>query len=127
MKTTSQSNESELKSRPEQSSTDQTRRIDFKRRNKNRRLGTSALLDMLYWEARWLFKRAEVVGVWVWVTFPAKQPGGVTRTLSEFGFHWNRTRQAWQHPSGQFRDKLSVDHPRDIYGSYFPAGTLSTR
>jgi hypothetical protein len=67
------------------------------------------------------FKTAEVVGAWVWIKFKTKQPQDVTRVLSELGFHWNNTRQAWQHPCGTImRERANYD-PRRRYGSYFPA------
>jgi hypothetical protein len=39
--------------------------------------------------------------------------------LAELGFHWNNTRQAWQHPCGQFSTGSRQD-PRQKYQSYFP-------
>jgi hypothetical protein len=67
------------------------------------------------------FERAEVIGRWVWVQFTDKQPSEVTRVLAELGFHWNNTRQAWQHPCGLFRDRSVSFDPRQKYGSYFAA------
>ena len=40
--------------------------------------------------------------------------------LAQLGFHWNRERQAWQHPCGNFRLSSSQD-PHERYQSYFPA------
>ena len=48
------------------------------------------------------------------------QPRHVTAALSELGFHWNRKRQLWQHPCGQFVTGSRRD-PRDKYQTYFPA------
>jgi hypothetical protein len=64
---------------------------------------------------------AEVVGKWVWIQFAEKQPAGITSQLSELGFHWNNTRQAWQHPCGLHREVAATYDPRRRYGSYFAA------
>jgi hypothetical protein len=40
--------------------------------------------------------------------------------LAQIGFHWNRERQAWQHPCGQFRLSSASD-PHEKYASHFPA------
>jgi hypothetical protein len=40
--------------------------------------------------------------------------------LAQLGFHWNRERQAWQHPCGAFRLHGFQD-PHEKYESYFPA------
>jgi hypothetical protein len=41
--------------------------------------------------------------------------------LSELGFHWNNTRQAWQHPCGTIAFERANYDPRKRYGSHFPA------
>ncbi|MDD5139538.1 MAG: hypothetical protein PHY43_04660 [Verrucomicrobiales bacterium] len=64
---------------------------------------------------------AEVVGKWVWIQFSDKQPPTVTRVLAELGFHWNNTRQTWQHPCGTIPDERATYDPRQRYGSYFAA------
>jgi hypothetical protein len=116
-----QNQSSRLLSRPEQLSTGNRPRIDFKRRYANRFLKTETLLELLRRETPRFFEVAEVVGRWVWIQFDQKQPGEVTRVLAELGFHWNRSRQTWQHPCGLFRDKAASYDPREIYRSYFPA------
>jgi hypothetical protein len=63
---------------------------------------------------------AEVVGKWVWIQFDEQPPRHITAALSEFGFHWNRKRQLWQHPCGQFVPATRQD-PRQKYHAYFPA------
>ena len=107
----------------QQSSTrpDTRARINWARRNANRVLNTDALLALLRWEAPKFFELAEVVGKWVWIQFAEKQPPSVTSVLSEFGFHWNKHRQSWQHPCGLFRDQSAPFDPRTKYGSYFAA------
>jgi hypothetical protein len=113
---------SRLPNRPELSGTET--RIKFKRRKPNRSLDTDRLLALLRREAPSFFAVAEVVGKWVWIQFEQKQPAGVTRALSELGFHWNRKRQSWQHPCGLFRDMSVPFDPRRKYGSYFAADVM---
>ena len=87
----------------------------------NRSLDTERLLALLRSEVPKFYGLAEVVGKWVWIQFADKQPSEVTRVLAEFGFHWNRARQAWQHPCGLYRNVAATFDPRQKYGSYFPA------
>ncbi|HXT12911.1 MAG TPA: hypothetical protein VN873_15215 [Candidatus Angelobacter sp.] len=117
---------SELKSRPEQLNTAKTRlrRINFARRRVNRSLNTESLLSVLRNRAPRFFELAEVVGKWVWIQFADKQPAEVTRALAEYGFHWNRARQAWQHPCGVYRKVAANYDPRARYGSYFVADSM---
>lgn len=121
MKTTSQNTMKGLPSRPEQLSTKGNRKFDGNRRKENRSLSTDKLLVLLRTEAPRLYEAAEVVGKWVWLQFPDKQPRTVTGLLAELGFHWNRARKAWQHPCGAFCDRFSPIDPRKVYGSYFAA------
>lgn len=95
--------------------------IDLERRRANRRLSTDRLLALLRCEAPRFFEVAEVVGKWVWVQFTEKQPREVTALLSELGFHWNNTRQTWQHPCGTYRDEAALYDPRKKYRAYFAA------
>lgn len=121
MKTKSQNQKSELKSRPEQLNTKPLPKIDLELRRANRELNTEKLLSVLRADAPSFFALAEVVGKWVWIQFTEKQPSNVTMILSELGFHWNNTRQAWQHPCGTIAiDRANYD-PRKRYGSYFAA------
>jgi hypothetical protein len=121
MKTKSQNQKSELKSRPEQLNTKPLPKIDLALRRANRALNTEKLLALLHRETPRFFEVAEVVGKWVWIQFAEKQPSEVTMVLAELGFHWNNTRQAWQHPCGMIAfDRANYD-PRKRYGSYFPA------
>ena len=124
MKTQSHKQNLKAQSRPEQLSTTQTANapevktsrppIDFKLRRFNKRLNTEKLLALLEKEAPEFYQLAEIVGKWVWIQFNGKQPIEITSTLSEFGFHWNRYRQTWQHPCGSF-------DPRKYYGHRFAA------
>jgi len=121
MKTKSQNQKSGLKSRPEQLNTKQLPKIDLALRRANRALKTENLLALLRREAPKFFERAEVIGRWVWVQFTDKQPSEVTMVLAELGFHWNNTRQAWQHPCGTALFEAATYDPRRRYGSYFAA------
>lgn len=110
-----------LASRPEQLGTggeapDSRSPLDFARRQVNRHLPTPDLLELLRTEAPALLERAEVVGSWVWIQFPDRQPPAVTRQLAELGFHWNHRRQTWQHPCGNVTEGTPLD-PRTKYGS----------
>jgi hypothetical protein len=64
---------------------------------------------------------AEVVGKWVWITFPKQPAEQVRGQLSQFGFHWNNYRKCWQHPCGQFATEGSGADPRQKYGGHFAA------
>jgi hypothetical protein len=102
------------------SNSGQLHRIDFRRRFYNRGLSTAGLLDLIYYQTPRLWELCQVVGKWVWIEFDEQPPRHITATLSELGFHWNRKRQLWQHPCGQFVTGSRRD-PRDKYQTYFPA------
>ena len=121
MKTKSQNQKSELKSRPEQLNTKPLPRIDLALRRANRALNTDKLLTLMRSDAPDFFQVAEVVGKWVWIQFADKQPSTVTRILAELGFHWNNARQTWQHPCGTITNERADYDPRKRYGSYFAA------
>ena len=95
--------------------------IDFDLRRANRTLDTERLLLLLRTEAPRFFEVAEVVGKWVWIQFSDKQPPTITSVLAELGFHWNNTRQAWQHPCGTIQRERATFDPRKRYRSYFAA------
>ncbi len=137
MKTTSQKNTSGLKSRSAQLSSNQTSNtapaasapvakpdnrlpIDSAVRAQNRTLPTPTVLSKLQTALPEVFAAAEVVGKWVWVQFKETPAAEIRQQLAQLGFHWNRTRQAWQHPCGQFRLSSSGD-PREKYQSFHPA------
>ena len=123
MKTKLKNQKSELQSRPEQLSTSTGNRpkINLELRRANRKLETEKLLALLRSETPNFFELAEVVGKWVWIQFSDKQPPTVTRVLAELGFHWNNTRQTWQHPCGTIVEEPANYDPRKRYGSYFAA------
>ena len=71
---------------------------------------------------RWMpeqFKLAEVVGKWVWITFPEPPAERVRAELSQLGFHWNNTRKCWQHPCGATLPR-GTQEPRTKYEVWFP-------
>ena len=94
--------------------------IDTEARKKNRTLPTAKVLELLKTSNSGLFNLAEVVGKWVWVTFRETPAPELRQTLAQLGFHWNRERQAWQHPCGAFRLSSAAD-PHERYPSYYPA------
>ena len=94
--------------------------IDTEARKKNRTLPTEKVLALLQQQDRRLWELAEVVGKWIWVSFSEQPAPTVRQTLAQLGFHWNRERQAWQHPCGAFRLRGFQD-PHEKYASYFPA------
>ena len=94
--------------------------IDSEARKKNRTLPTPKVLELLKNSNPGLFNLAEVVGKWVWVTFRETPAPELRQILAQLGFHWNRERQAWQHPCGAFRLRGFQD-PHEKYESYFPA------
>ena len=83
-------------------------------------MSTEKVLHLLLTGSPDLYRLAEVVGKWVWVTFKEQPAAEIRQQLAQFGFHWNRERQAWQHPCGQFR-LHSVQDPHQKYSSYYPA------
>jgi hypothetical protein len=94
--------------------------IDTEARKKNRTLPTPKVLELLKTSNPGLFNLAEVVGKWVWVQFRETPAPELRQILAQLGFHWNRERQAWQHPCGAFRLRGAGD-PHEKYQSYFPA------
>ena len=94
--------------------------IDTEARKKNRTLPTEKVLNLLLNSAPDLYRLAEVVGKWVWVTFQQQPAAEIRQQLAQLGFHWNRERQAWQHPCGQFRLSSASD-PHEKYSTYRPA------
>jgi hypothetical protein len=81
-------------------------------------------LELLKTSSPGLFNLAEVVGKWVWVTFRETPAPELRQVLAQLGFHWNRERQAWQHPCGAFRLRGAGD-PHEKYSSYYPADSTT--
>ena len=81
----------------------------------NRTMGTYGVLARLQADMPDVWARATVVGRWVWVAFDTPPAQAVRVGLLELGFHWNHTRQCWQHSCGVFRHYSKKD-PRYTYG-----------
>jgi hypothetical protein len=96
--------------------------IDAEARKKNRTLPTPKVLHLLLTSLPDAYRLAEVVGRWVWVRFTEQPAAEVRQQLAQLGFHWNRERQAWQHPCGH-HSLSSASDPHERYASYFPADT----
>ena len=110
-----------LASRAEQPARSALPPINFRLRRRNRFLSADRLVHRLRAVAPDLYERAEVVGRWVWVQFHQPPAVNLRRQLAELGFHWNRTRQVWQHPGGGTRSSGAVGNPRQRFLTYFPA------
>ena len=78
------------------------------------------MLNLLHTQLPAAYRLAEVVGKWVWVTFKEQPTAEVRQQLAQLGFHWNRERQAWQHPCGKFSLGSQTD-PHEKYSAYYPA------
>ncbi len=94
--------------------------VNFEERERNRQLPVDKVLAVL---KRWMprqYELAEVVGKWIWITFPEQPIERVRADLSQLGFHWNNTRKCWQHPCGETSPRGEQD-PHEKYTSYFPA------
>jgi hypothetical protein len=94
--------------------------VNFTEREFNRSLPVEKVLEKL---CRWMpaqYELAEVVGKWVWITFPEAPAERVRAELSQLGFHWNNTRKCWQHPCGATLPR-GTQEPRSKYPVYSPA------
>jgi hypothetical protein len=99
--------------------------VNYQQRDENRALPTEKVLDLLRQWLPTVYNLAEVVGKWVWVTFPEQPAEQVRGQLSQFGFHWNNSRKCWQHPCGQFATEGSGADSRQKYGSRFAADQVA--
>jgi hypothetical protein len=93
--------------------------VNFAEREYNRKLPVEKVLEAL---KRWMplqYELAEVVGKWVWITFPEPPIERVRAELSQLGFHWNNTRKCWQHPCGDALPR-GQQEPREKYNVWFP-------
>jgi hypothetical protein len=66
----------------------------------NRALPASQVLARLKAELHEGWLHAEVVGKWLWLSFPQKPSREVLDKLYDLGFHWNRARKCHQNPCG---------------------------
>jgi hypothetical protein len=100
--------------------------IDSEARKANRTLPTPKVLTLLHQQLPAAYRLAEVVGKWIWVQFKEQPAAEIRQRLAQLGFHWNRERQAWQHPCGQF-SLSSAQDPHEKYSSYHPARVRRTK
>lgn len=89
--------------------------------NPNRELSVLEVLDAIVeYDAEHagtgLRSDAKVVGTWVWVEFEKRPEADVRDFLRFMGFHWNRKRQAWQHPCGS-KVRARGGYPKLKYGA----------
>ena len=67
----------------------------------------------------------ELVGRWVWATFPNKPTARCRTFLKCVGFRWNKRRGCWQHSCGHRSTRSGAD-PRFHYGSIRVGGDVDT-
>jgi hypothetical protein len=99
--------------------------VNRSERDASRALSTDRVLAALRRCMPHQYELAEIVGQWIWITFPEPPPEQVRAELSQFGFHWNNYRKCWQHPCGHFASEGSGADPRLKYGSRFAADQLA--
>ena len=88
--------------------------VNFEERDRNRQLPVEKVLETLrQWMPR-AYELAEVVGKWIWITFPEQPVEKLRADLSQLGFHWNNTRKCWQHPCGETLPPRPAEPPREI-------------
>ena len=100
--------------------------VNFAEREAYRQLPVEKVLEKL---KRWMprqYELAEVVGKWVWITFPEQPIERVRADLSLLGFHWNNTRKCWQHPCGEALPR-GTQEPREKYEVWFPKAAEALR
>ena len=98
--------------------------VNFQERDRNRQLPLEKVLDTLrQWIPR-AYDLAEVVGKWIWISFPEQPVERIRADLSQLGFHWNNTRKCWQHPCGETLPR-GQQNPREKYATYFPADRIA--
>ncbi len=122
--TTSQKNQTKgtpVQIRTNEQSKDNRLPIDGKARRVNRALPADKVLNLLLTGSPDLYRLAEVVGNWIWIRFSEIPTAEMRQTLAQLGFHWNNTRQTWQHPCGTLVEERADYDPRKRYGSYFAA------
>ena len=100
--------------------------VNFAERDFNRSLPVEKVLEKL---KRWMpdqYELAEVVGKWIWITFPEPPEERIRAELSQLGFHWNNTRKCWQHPCGATLPR-GTQEPRSKYEVWFPMDAAKRR
>ena len=100
--------------------------VNFAERDFNRSLPVDQVLEKL---KRWMpaqYQLAEVIGKWIWITFPEPPIERVRAELSQLGFHWNNARKCWQHPCGETLPR-GTEEPREKYSFWFPRDISTLR
>ena len=98
--------------------------VNCEERDRNRQLPVDKVLDTLrQWIPR-AYELAEVVGKWIWISFPEQPVETLRADLTQLGFHWNNTRKCWQHPCGETLPR-GQHNPREKYATYFPADRIA--
>ena len=60
---------------------------------------------------------AELVGVWVWVSFKEKPSDDMRAKIKEAGFKWSPRRKKWAHNCGVKTASSKTGNPFEKYGS----------
>jgi hypothetical protein len=100
--------------------------VNFAERDFNRKLSVEKVLEKL---ERWMpaqFELAEVVGKWIWISFPEPPAERIRVELSQLGFHWNNVRKCWQHPCGETLPR-GQQEPHEKYDVWFPRAIAAKR
>ena len=61
--------------------------------------------------------KAELCGVWVWVSFDEKPSDEVRAMIKEAGFKWSPRRKKWAHNCGVKTASSKTGNPFEKYGS----------
>jgi hypothetical protein len=62
--------------------------------------------------------RVEIVGAWVWASFPARPPIESRAALKAAGYHWNKKREVWQYAGVPSRfTTADSDRVKEKYGA----------
>jgi hypothetical protein len=61
--------------------------------------------------------KAELCGVWVWVSFEEKPSDELRKELKEVGFRWSPRRKKWAHNCGVKTASSKTGNPFEKYGS----------
>jgi len=78
---------------------------------------THSIIEVLsFVKSKGLSQFAEVVGRWVWLTFPDKPSADVREQIKGYGFRWIQKRGRWAHNCGHY-SRGSVRDPRYTYGA----------
>ncbi len=75
--------------------------------------GTFDVIDF----CRKLNVTAELVGKWIWVSFPEVPDEDTRKALKEFGFRWSARRGKWAHNCGVPAKSAHQSDPWAKYGS----------